>query len=88
MQEACALGHIFKRTVSTITQERQRVVSIKAPPTTAQNENVRVAVIVEITEHQVQAAEFTRQPCFGAPVAKRAIAVVVKQVHGVERTGG
>ena len=87
MQQACPFRHILKRPVAAITKERKRIIPISAPPATAQNENVRMAVIIKVAEHQVQAAKFTAQPCLGAPVAKRAIAVIVKQVHGVERPG-
>lgn len=88
MKEAGALGRVLEGAVAAVVQERHGVVAEVAPPAAAQDEEVRVAVVVEVGEDEVQAAELAGEAGAGGPVGKGTVAIVVEEVHGVERAGG
>ncbi len=72
-------GHVGECSVAVVPQQRVGVLSLFLQPGAAENENVRVAVVVVVGVHHVQPAEEPRQPGPVGSIRKRTVPVVAEE---------
>lgn len=87
-EEAGADGDVFKGAVAAVVEEREGVFAEAAPPGTAEDEEVGVAVVVVVGGDEIEAAEFVGEAGCGGAIGEGAVAVVVEEVHGTGGVGG
>ena len=70
-------GDLSARVRAVVAQQRHGILAVRAPPASAQHQNIGMAVVIEIGMDHVEAAGDAVQPRRVRLIAERAVAVVV-----------